>query len=89
MQDAPTNFPVSALKLILWLWIQKKTWEKLSLLIPLVLAFALPIYQDKQLSQPTPIAYYIMTYALYPHGHTFAYRGIIHSAWTLRCGIFW
>ena len=31
-------------------------------------------YQDKQLSQPTPIAYYIMTYAQYPHGHTFAYR---------------
>ena len=31
-------------------------------------------YQDKQLSQPTPIAYYIMTYAQYPHGHIFAYR---------------
>ena len=37
-------------------------------------AFALPFHRDKQLSQPTPIAYYIMTYALHPHGYIFAYR---------------
>ena len=36
----------------------KKDVGETSLLIPLVLAFALPIYQDKQLSQPTPNAYY-------------------------------
>ncbi len=39
---------------------RKKDVGETSLLIPLVLAFALPIYQDKQLSQPTPIAYYII-----------------------------
>ena len=51
----------------------KKDVGETFLLIPrsgLRIAF----YQDKQLSQPTPIAYYIMTYALYPLGHTFAYR---------------
>ena len=42
--------------------------------IPPYQAFALPFHRDKQLSQPTPIAYYIMTYAQYPHGHIFAYR---------------
>ena len=51
----------------------KKDVGETFLLIPrsgLRIAF----YQDKQLSQPTPIAYYIMTYAQYPHGHIFAYR---------------
>ena len=62
-----------ALKFILRLWIQKRRGRNF-LAYPTRQAFALPIYQDKQLSQPTPIAYYIMTYAQYPHGHIFAYR---------------
>ena len=52
----------------------KKDVGETFLLIPPYQAFALPFHRDKQLSQPTPIAYYIMTYAQYPHGHTFAYR---------------
>ena len=38
----------------------KKTWEKLSSLIPLYQAFALPMHRDKQLSQPTPSGIIIM-----------------------------
>ena len=38
----------------------KKTWEKLLVAYPNRQAFALPMYKDKQLSQPTPIAYYII-----------------------------
>ena len=70
---SPTTLPASALKLILRLWIQKRRGRNF-LAYPSHQAFALPFHRDKQLSQPTPIAYYIMTYAQYPHGHTFAYR---------------
>ena len=52
----------------------KKDVGETFLLIPPYQAFALPFHRDKQLSQPTPIAYYIMTYTLYPRGHIFAYR---------------
>ena len=52
----------------------KKDVGETSAAYPSHQAFALPFHRDKQLSQPTPIAYYIMTYAQYPHGHTFAYR---------------
>ena len=49
-------------------------------------AFAMPFYQDKQLSQPTPsrIIYRYANKPVVACTHT----GIIHPAWTLRCGIF-
>ena len=52
----------------------KKDVGETFLLIPRFEAFALPFHRDKQLSQPTPTAYYIVMYASCPHEHTFAYR---------------
>ena len=64
----------------------KKTWEKPSVAYPTDLAFALPFYRDKQLSQPTPtrIIYRYANKPVVACTHT----GIIHPAWTPRCDIF-
>lgn len=67
----------------------KKTWEKLSPLIPLYQAFALPMYKDKQLSQPTSLRI-IVGMPLENCINTILpwHKDIIHPTWTLRCGIF-
>ena len=68
----PTTLPASALKVNTSVMDIKKTWEKLPCLSH-YLAFALPFFRDKQLSQPTPIAYYINRYAAKVSTHTMGY----------------
>lgn len=80
----PTTPPASAVN-IKFGYGNKKDVGETSAAYPSHQAFALPLYRDKQLSQPTPLGIiYNVCAGLLACKHT----GIIHPARTLRCGIF-
>ena len=66
----------------------KKTWEKLPRLSH-QLGLRIAFHRDKQLSQPTPLGIIDRVCPTGPLEKAGWHTGIIHPAWTPRCGIFW